>query len=88
MYFSKWDSECYVNSKIEKTLQKKVFYKLTKSIKNELYSKIQFLTLMKAVDGILFIKLKIKQINLKKELFLLDIEQLDEVMIPKELNIN
>ena len=48
---------------------------------------MQFLTLMKSVDGILFIKLKLKQIMLKKELFLLDVEQGDEVLIPHELSM-
>ena len=40
MHFSNWDSCNTHSSQIEKTIQKKVYYKLTKQSKNEMYSKI------------------------------------------------
>ena len=38
-----------------------------------------------ALDKILFLKMKLKQIQLTKELFLYDIEHSSEVYIPDEL---
>jgi hypothetical protein len=42
---------------------------------------------IKAVDKILYIKLKLKLIELTKELFLYDIEHSTEVHIPEELRL-
>lgn len=40
-----------------------------------------------AIDGILYIKLRLKQIQLIKELFIQDIEEGNEVFIPTELRV-
>ena len=88
MNFTNWD---YQNAKVPRFSQtqiSKVQYKYTKSIKSELARKINFLTKIKSVDGILFIKLKLKLIQLRKEIFLLEIEQGEEVLIPQELSMN
>ena len=70
MNFTDWDFDNKNVFKVEQTLESKVKYKYSKSVKQELYCKIKFLTAMKSVEGILFIKLKMKQIQLKKEIFL------------------
>jgi hypothetical protein len=55
--------------------------------KLEIIRKISLLTYLMAIDGILYIKLRLKQIQLIKELFIQDIEEGNEVFIPTELRV-
>ena len=73
---------------VPKSIQSIVRYKYIKAVKQEIYRKIQLMMFLKCVQGTVFIKLKLKQIELKKEIFLLDIEQGREVIIPSELSID
>ena len=52
-----------------------------------MYRKIGLLNYIGALNKILFIKLRLKQIKLAKELFILDIEEGIAVHVPSELNI-
>lgn len=51
----------------------------------ELYRKLDMLMYLKALKGVLFIKTKLQQIELAKQLFMLDLEQGFEVVIHREL---
>ena len=82
--FSKW-----VNEK-EKPLQiysesEKIVKKRLKSIKLDMYRKISLLYYIGALNKILFIKLRLKQIKLAKEIFILDVEEGIPVFLPSEL---
>ena len=63
-------------------------YKKQKYIQNALFEKIKLVLNLKAVDRILYIKLLLKKIELAKSLFILEIEQGEEVYIPPELSIH
>jgi UDP-N-acetylenolpyruvoylglucosamine reductase len=60
MNYTEWDYENSHVNRDDKTMATKVKFKYDKSVKQEIYSKINFLTSMKMVEGILFIKLKMK----------------------------
>tara|TARA_B110000305_G_C19245035_1_gene541887 strand:+ start:489 stop:710 length:222 start_codon:yes stop_codon:yes gene_type:complete len=49
-------------------------------------NKIKILQRMAAVEKIIFINCSLRKIQLAKEIFVIDIEQGSEVMIPKELS--
>ena len=49
-------------------------------------NKIKVLQRMTAIQKIIFINCSLKKIQLAKEIFVIDIEQGSEVMIPKELS--
>ena len=53
-----------------------------------MFEKIKLVLNLKAADKILFIKLVLKKIELAKKLFVLEIEQGEEVFIPAEISIN
>jgi len=52
------------------------------------FERIKLILNLKAVDKVLFIKLLLKKIELAKEIFILEIEQGQEVFIPAELSID
>jgi hypothetical protein len=60
-------------------------YKHNKAMAGELYRKLDMLMYLKALKGVLFIKTKLQQIELAKQLFMLDLEQGFEVVIHREL---
>lgn len=63
-------------------------YKKNKYIQNALFEKIKLVLNLKAVNKVLYIKLLLKKIDLAKSLFILEIEQGEEVFIPPEISIN
>ena len=86
MYYSIWNSKNDARRSIHaKSLKQRVKFKHGKTVKSELYRKISLLMSIGALDKILFLKMKLKQIQLTKELFLFDIEHSSEVYIPDEL---
>ena len=84
---SKWD---YGNTNQMKKLTKNShfanfklktdYYKL-----DEMISKLQVLTLLKAADKILYIRLKLKQISVSKEKFIIDLEQGKKILLSSDL---
>ena len=85
MYFSKWVKEPKVQMG-SSTVEEKVAFKRLYKLKDKLYRKLQLLFFCGAVRGILYIKLKLKLYQTCRELFILELEQGQEVFIPKELN--
>jgi hypothetical protein len=71
-----------------KNYKKMIEYKKSKYIQNALFEKIKLVLNLKAVSKILYIKLLLKKIDLAKSLFILEIEQGEEVFIPPEISIN
>ena len=82
--FSKWVDEkekpLQIYSESEKIVKKRI-----KSVKLDMYRKISLLYYIGALNKILFIKLRLKQIKLAKEIFILDIEEGIPVFLPSEL---
>jgi len=82
--FSKWVDEkekpLQIYSESEKIVKKRL-----KSVKLDMYRKISLLYYIGALNKILFIKLRLKQIKLAKEIFILDIEEGIPVFLPSEL---
>ena len=58
-----------------------------KSLKFELYCKLNFLIMIGAVKKILYVKLKLKLVNLAKELFILNINLGNKIHVPRDINI-
>jgi len=58
-----------------------------KSLKHEQYKKINLILSLGAVDKLLYVKLKLKLIELAKEIFILNINFGTKNYIPKEINI-
>ena len=80
--FSNWDIRA---KDIKMSLNKRLQYKYKKSSKSEQIRKLDMILFLRSVKGILFIKSKLKKIELIKELFILELEQGGEVFIPNEL---
>ena len=68
-----------------KPVKKKYRYKFDRTNKMELYHKLKLLLSLQAVRGELFIQVFLRCIKLRKEVFMLDIEEGREVFIPREL---
>ena len=67
---------------------KLVAYKTKKLPKTEVYNNLKIIVNLKMVGKNLFIKLALRKIKLAKELFILDLEQGQEVFIPKEFSMD
>ena len=68
------------------TQQQYAQMKIDRVKKQLIWNKIQTVKSLKCVNGILFIKLSLEQINISKQLFTTDIEQGSEAYIPKMLS--
>ena len=84
-YFSNWTNG--KDGMATKNFQDQLIYKKTTIAKLEICRKISLLMYIMAVDRILYIKLRLKQIQLVKEIFIQDLEAGLEVYIPNELKI-
>lgn len=71
-----------------KNYKKVIEYKKNKYITTAMFEKIKLVLNLKGVDRILYIKLLLKKIDLAKKLFILEIEQGDEVFIPAEISVD
>ena len=79
--YSTWGKEKEQSSGMNSFLK----YKHNKAMAGELYRKLDMLLYLKALKGVLFIKTKLMQIEIAKQLFILDLEQGFEVVIHREL---
>lgn len=72
----------------EKTIDysKLINYKNNRLYKSNQFNKIKILLNMRAVQHILFLKLAIAKIKIAKSLFVLDLEQGNEVFIHKDIS--
>lgn len=65
-----------------------VSYKTKKLPKSEVYNNLKIIINLKMVNKNLFIKLALRKIKIAKEIFILDLEQGQEVFIPKEFSLD
>ena len=69
-----------------RSLKKSLQFKFNKNILNMQIVKLRLLTQIGVLDGIFLLNLLKRKINLAKEVFVLEIEQGQEVFIPLELS--
>jgi len=76
------DVEVFSNSNVRQF----VAYKFQKKIKQIQYNTLNMMINMKLINGPRYIETILKKLELVKELFLMDLEIGEEVLIPKELS--
>mmetsp|Transcript_14114 Transcript_14114/g.21992 ORF Transcript_14114/g.21992 Transcript_14114/m.21992 type:complete len:146 (-) Transcript_14114:533-970(-) len=69
-----------------KRYKKMIRQKFTRKFKEMIYNKINLVIGLKAIRGLVFLRVLLKKIELARELFLMDIEEGLEVFIPKDLS--
>ena len=53
-----------------------------------IFRKINLVINMKAISGVIFLRALLKKIDLARDLFIMDIEEGQEVFIPKDLSVD
>ena len=74
-----------VNMYPEKPVYSLIKYKVNKQQKEVQYMRLKLLRTIGAFKGLTLIEILLNEIRLAKEIFLLDIAQGDEILIPREL---
>ena len=70
----------------DKPIQKILEYKFNRRRLYDMYARCRFSVSMRSVDNELFVMLLLRSIELSREMFVLEIEQGLETIIPKELS--
>lgn len=70
----------------EKPIQNVIDFKMKREYMTSLYEKMKLVSRFQSLKGVTYLELILKRIELIKELFLLNIAQGDEVVIPDELS--
>ena len=74
-----------VNMYPEKPVYSLIKYKVNKQQKEVQYMRLKLLRTIGGFKGLTLIEILLDEIRLAKEIFLLDIAQGDEILIPREL---
>jgi hypothetical protein len=61
-------------------------YKIRRSFLLKQYNKVKMLMDLRILKGLFFIEILLRRIKLAKQIFVLDVEQGQEVFIPKDLS--
>lgn len=65
-----------------------VNFKINLKVRQNLYSKFKFINALHAYQGLTYVHMLLQSIKLAKEIFVLNIEQGDEIFVPTELNFS